>query len=146
MHRRVGLLFLSLLVSGCGSYCAPNRHIRDRVSDSAVVGTWRLTEDSLRNAVRDGFRREPSHRYTISFNPDHTCDFASLDLFQSSYISGPCTWRLEHDVDGGARANRLRIDVRPPAREFLELDFAREDGVLILWQYYSDPDLWQFLE
>ena len=68
----------SLMVSGCGGYCPPNRHIGDRVSESAVVGEWRLTEDSLRNLTRDGFRREGAHRYTITFKADHTCEFASV--------------------------------------------------------------------
>jgi hypothetical protein len=136
-----------VVVSGCGSYCAPNRNIRDRIGESSVVGTWRLTEESLRNLAQDGFRRESSHRYTITFRADHTCELASVVVFtESAYIVAPCTWRLEHDVDDGSTANRLQIEVHSQPRLFYSLDFAREDGVLILWEYYSDPDLWQFLE
>ena len=135
-----------LVVTGCGSYCPPNRHIRDRVDDSAVVGTWHLTEESLRNLERDGFRRDPSHLYTITFKADHTCQFASFSQYVDTYIAAPCAWRLEHDVNDGSRPNQLQIEIQSQTPHGDSLNFAREDGVLILWQYYSDPDLWQFLE
>jgi hypothetical protein len=148
--QRSCLLLLSILASGCGSYCAPNRNIRDRVAETVVVGTWQLTDESLRNLARDGFRRDPSHRYTITVNANHTCDFASVVQFADiGYIKTPCTWRLEHDVEGssGRQANVLRADIPHGKSPFtLSLNFAREDGVLILWEFYSDPDLWQFLE
>lgn len=144
------LLLLAAMSAACGSYCAPNRNIRDRVDDLAVVGSWRLTEESLRNLVRDGFRRETSHAYTITFRANHTCEFASaVQFLDSAYRESPCTWRLDYDAEGssGRQANLLSLDIPDRTTPFtISLNFAREEGVLILWEYYSDPDLWQFLE
>ena len=148
--QRLWLLLLSMVVSGCGSYCAPIRDIRDRVDDSVVVGAWRLTDESLRNLERDGFRRDPSHRYTITFNADHSCAFASVIQFDGvEYDEAPCTWSLAHDVElsYGSVANLLRFEIsRKGTPLSTSLSFAREDGVLILWEYYGDPDQWDFLE
>jgi hypothetical protein len=144
------LLLLALLVSGCGSYCTPNRHVRDRLDESVLLGTWRLTEESLKLAVKEGLRRDASQRYTITFNADHTCGWDSVLEFDGiEYEKAPCSWKLEHDVDLSGRkvANFLDFVIqRRNARFSTGSNFAREDGVLILWEYYSDPDLWEFLE
>lgn len=147
---RSALLLLSVVVSGCGSYCAPDRNIRDRIDESALLGTWRLTDQSLKVLAEDTFRRDPSHRYTITFHANRTCAFASVAQFLDiSYLDTPCTWRLEHDVEGSSRpqANLVRIDLPHEGNPFsLSLSVGREDGVLILWEFYKDPDLWDFLE
>ena len=57
---------------------------------------------------------------------------------------------LEHDVrDFSNRriANQLKLEVLGPKGPFAwDLGFARDDGTLILWEFYSDLDQWEFLE
>ncbi len=152
--RRPFIAFIAFVTLACGGYFMPNRHISERVEDAAVIGTWRLTEKSLRTLERDGFRRGPSHAYTIVFEPNNQCRFASVNTFfgvdKPAYVDVRCTWTLEHDVpDSNDRRipNQLKLEVDGPNGPFgWTLGFAREDGPLILWEFYSDPDLWEFLE
>ena len=46
---------------------------------------------------------------------------------------------------GNQQTDSARGQLRRPRHSSI-LDFARENGMLILWDYYSDPDLWLFLE
>ena len=149
--RQSLILLVSVITLACGSYFMPNRHISERVEEAAVIGTWQLTEESLRNLERDGFRREPRRAYTIAFEPNNRCRFASvLEIEKPSYLDAPCTWTLEHgvrDLNDRQIPNRLKLEVRGPNGPFgWDLSFARDDGALVLWEFYSDPDLWEFLE
>ena len=62
----------------------------------------------------------------------------------------PCTWVLVHDKPGlfdGRKANELRMTLDLAGKTLsTHLNIARENNELILWDYFSDPDLWQFLE
>jgi hypothetical protein len=145
------IALIAVVAVGCGSYFMPNRDISERVEEDAVIGTWRLTEESLRTLERDGFRRDPRHAYTIAFEPNSRCRFASvLETDKPSYLDAPCTWTLQHDrkdSNGRRIPNQLRLSVSLPNGPYgTDLRFARSDGTLVLWTFYNDPDLWQFLE
>ena len=145
------IALIALVAAGCGSYFMPHRDISERVEVDAVIGTWWLTEESLRMLERGGFRREPGHAYTIAFEPNNRCRFASvLETDKPSYLDAPCTWTLQHDwkdLNGRRIPNQLRLSVSLPNGPYgFDLGFARSDGTLVLWTPYSDPDLWQFLE
>ena len=143
---------LSVLIGGCGRYFAPDRNIRDRVDESTVLGTWRLTPRSLKLLERDGFRRDPSHEYRVTFNPDHSCVFASVfdDPGAKEYAAMPCTWSLEHDTTGDSnvpKVNALRLAFkRAGVNESRYLNFAREREGVVLWNDLGDPDSWEFIE
>jgi hypothetical protein len=149
--RRPFIALIGGVTLACGSYFMPNRHVSERVEDAAVIGTWRLTEESLRTLERDGFRREPGHAYTIAFEPNNRCRFASvLEIDKPSYLDAPCTWTLAHDVRDSNELripNQLKLEVCGSNGPFgWDLSFARDDGGLVLWEFYSAPDLWEFLE
>jgi hypothetical protein len=152
MRITLPLVMLAALSGGCGSYFPPNRHISDRIEDAAVVGTWRMTERSLEHLERAGFKRKSPHDYRLTFNTDHKCEFASVLEWMGppTYLKVPCTWRLEHDVEGfsnRSKANILRITFDLAGKPHgLDQNFAREEGELVLWQYHGDPDMWQFIE
>lgn len=146
------IVTLGVLVAGCGSYFAPDRNISDRLDDSALLGTWYLTARSLALLKRDGFRDVAAYRYVMTFKSDRTCVFDSvLDAAKGgSHVTTACTWRLEHDTRGDSNAQKVNalliqfdVDGVPQGRY---LNFARESGILILWNYYGDPDAWEFME
>ena len=154
MSMRLATLIVTLgvLVGGCGSYFAPDRNISDRLDDAAVLGTWYLSARSLALLERDGFRRGTDHRYTVTLNPDRSCAFDSVldEAKGGSHVTTACTWRLEHDTRGDSniqKANALRIQFElNGVRQGHYLNFARERSTLILWNYYGDPDAWEFIE
>jgi hypothetical protein len=145
-------LVLAALSGGCGGYFAPDRNISDRIEESVVLGTWRLTARSLELLKRDGLKADASHKYLVTLNIDHTCEFASVldSLIEPTYVAMPCRWTLEHDTAGDSnvrKANALRLEVEAAdANHTLYLNFARERDTLILWNYLGDPDLWEFVE
>lgn len=152
MNRGILLLFSCVtLLGGCG---LPDRNLKEALSDKDVIGTWKLTEDSLRLLTRDKFQTDPSHLYTITFRPDGTCTFASVAVeFQGgSYTVVDGTWRLEHDTNGDSNvrkrnAIRMELHPKPTQTEQRYLNFDRDDRKQIkLWNYYGDPDQWEFIE
>ena len=104
MRRKVVIALIGLLVATGCRYFAPDRSIRERVDESAVVGTWQLTPASLDLLTRDGFHADRSISYEVSFSPGGACRFASaLDLDRPArYVVSECTWSLKHDTTCGS--------------------------------------------
>ncbi len=146
------VVLAAIALQGCGAYFAPDRNVTRKVAEAEVVGTWRLTAGSLALLQRDGFVADPTHAYTITFNVDGTLRFASvIDDFRSGrYFDVPGTWTLEHNTNGNSNVHKanalsLRIEV-PGSTNNRYLNFAEENGKLQLWNYYGDPDSWEFME
>lgn len=150
--RLLFVLLCCIILGGCGNYFAPDRNVKRKVTESEIIGTWRMTPDSLTLLKRDGFRSEPAHAYTITLNADGTFRFASVvDGFHGlRYVDVKGTYVLEHDTNGNSnihKKNVLKIMIRAEgASQDCYLNFAEEDGSLLLWSYYGDPDLWEFIE
>ena len=117
-----------------------------------VIGAWKMSIESVAPLVRDGFHSEPTNECRIIFNPDGTCLFQSVYSFarQHRYLAVIGSWRLEHDTNGDSnikKKNALRLELLiEGANHLSHLNFAREDGVLVLWNYHGDPDQWEFVE
>lgn len=138
------LLACGLLVS-CGSYFPPNRHVAREIAPDEVVGRWVMADESVALFRKYGFEREGDEPSTITFNDDGTLRFDSVweGVFEIQRIEGPGKWTPGY-ADG---RNTLDIEVTAEdARYGFYLNFAEEDGQLILWQYLGDPDLWKFVE
>jgi len=151
MKLKLIVTLSTLTLSGCGNYFMPDRNVREQLAVDVVVGTWELTQGSLKLLARDGFRDDQPRRYELSFKPDGTCSYDSvLDLREIEYLSTPCAWVLEHDTRGNSnikKKNALRLDFPVHGTTFrMYLNFAREDGRLLLWEYHRDPDSWEFIE
>ena len=151
MRTLLAVVVCSML-SGCGAYFAPDRNVKEQLADKDVIGTWRMSTNSLALLVRDGFRSAPTNHCTIALLADGTCSLQSISSFSGEhrYASVSGTWKLEHDTQLGANiktANTLRLDL--PFERVNQLQywhFAREGGVLILWNFHGDPDQWEFIE
>jgi hypothetical protein len=155
MKRLYSYLILSLFCVafvGCGRYFAPDRNVKETLVEKDVIGKWRLKTSSSQLLVRDGFRSDPTNRCTIMFNADGTCFFHSVESFGGTnrYFSGGGTWRLEHDTQGDSnikKKNAVRLELPVNGERKIQYwNFAKEKGVLILWNSYGDPDEWEFLE
>ena len=149
MRSNLILLALCVALTGCGA--DPDRNVKETLFEKDVVGTWKMSTNSLGLLVRDGFRSNPTHRYTITFGTDGTCVFESVEsLDKHRYVSASGTWRLEHDTQGDSnvkKKNALKLELRVDGERHIHyLNIAKENGVLILWNYHSDPDLWEFIE
>ena len=151
MRQHLSLL-LCLTLTGCGAYFAPDRNAKEALADKDVIGTWSMSTNSLALLVRDGFRPAATNRYSITFSADGTCSFQSVESFASQhrYVSVSGTWKLEHDTQGSSnikKVNALRLELLFDGVDHIQYwNFAREHGVLILWNYHGDPDQWEFVE
>ena len=150
----VMIAVVCLALTGCGRLTPlPDRNLKRKVADTDVVGTWKLTSQSLGQLTRDGYIVDPSHALSITFHADGTLEFASvMDGISGwgTYVEGLGNWALEHDTSGDSnieKMNALRLDIG--GAEVIDrryLNFAEEDGQLLLWNYYGDPDSWEFME
>jgi hypothetical protein len=146
------ILLFSAMTTGCGRYFAPDRNVKETLTDGDVIGTWKMTTNSLALLTRDGFRSDPAQTYTITFRKNGTCLFQSVEEFaqKGTYVSASGVWKLGHDIKPGGNAKvknllQMELDV-DRATHFRDLGFTREHGVLMLWEFYGDPDEWEFIE
>ncbi|HUU42711.1 MAG TPA: hypothetical protein VMX57_02970 [Planctomycetota bacterium] len=90
----------------------------------------------------------------MTINSDGTIAFASVlelsDPWEYRYTTAAGTWKLEHDTARGSNVttkNTLSLDMRTAGKTVYHyLYFAEDRGPLLLWNYYGDPDSWEFLE
>ena len=154
MNYKVGILILSaIMVGSCGRYFAPNRNLKEWVSESKLIGVWELTPKSLKLIEKGGYSPPPGALHTIKLKPDGLLEFRSaLDWWDTArYVHQDGKWYLEHNTTGSdnvEKKNALRLEL--PRFEVngivVYLNFDETDGKLILWNYYGDPDSWEFLE
>ena len=137
------------LLASCGRYFAPNRHLEERVDRADLVGTWHLTAASLENLARDGFQAQAEQTFLLELRADGSCRFESfLQAGGGRYRVLNGRWNLLHDTTRGSnvrKANLLQLELAGGVYG-ADLNLAREDGELLLWSFYGDPDLWLFLE
>jgi hypothetical protein len=139
-----------LMLAGCGSYFMPDRNISDALPSTQIVGTWVLTGKSLELLKRDGYA-DSGKPHQIVFHADGRCDYSSVEFGppKSSHETRAGTWMLLQNVpeSGGTKANEVSMTFKEPGITRGEaLNIARENGALILWKFYGDPDSWEFIE
>ncbi len=141
-HLAISIIgILACLVCGC------DRHTDKKVTNPEVVGTWPMTSKSLAMLKRDGYKPGANETYTITFAADGSLTFASvLPEFQGgNFITTSGKWTLKHDVAIDNETKRTNcLDVDWTRRE--QMSFAQEDGKLVLWTYYGDPDSCEFID
>jgi hypothetical protein len=147
------LVVLALVLMGCPRpLFLPDRNLDKYVTEQNVVGAWTLQDQSLGLLGRDGFKSSSEHQYQIRFLAGGTCEFRSVinDVQGGIYYEVEGTWLLLHDVTRGSntkKKNEIRIELPlPDVTHRLQLNLDRVDGALVLWQFYGDPDSWEFME
>jgi hypothetical protein len=137
------LAIILCVVAGCGLPIpdGPGRRITEIPPQSELIGTWKLTEDSLKRLKMEGFKSDlPGHPHTISLNADGKC---LIDAYYSysvswtnSYIVSPGTWNASIQkrvvkyvvlsIQWGERNSNINWGM-------FELFLAKDGGRLVLW-------------
>lgn len=142
---------LAVLCSGCPGPL-PDRNLKEYVKEQDVVGRWNFQSESIALVVRDGFKTNPTHQHHIQFLENGTCVFRSVVVVVGGghYHDVKGKWKLEHNTTGGSnikKKNTIQIDLAiANGIRTRYLNFNKEDETLVLWQFYGDPDSWEFME
>ena len=150
-HRIACLLLVSSLAA-CGSYFAPDINLKRKASEKEIVGTWKLTSQTRDLLKAKGFADEPSKEYTITFASDGSLQFSSImeDAEHPVLMEGAGNWTLEHDLAQGdniKKANDISLKIHfPKTTYWYHLFLTEENGKLLLWYWYGDPDSWEFIK
>ena len=147
------LIILTVLCAGCPRpIWLSDPNLKEYVQEPDVVGVWNLQLESLALLARDGFKVNSSQLFSIQFVTNGVCIFQSVaDSFKGGvYHDVRGTWSLEHDTTGSSNIktkNAIRMELPLPNTTSLRyLNFEKRDGRLILWSYYGDPDLNEFMK
>lgn len=144
--RYLSLLTISLILISCGRYFPPDRNIKRGVSKSELIGVWELNADSLAHLVRDGYVVDPNVKYQIVFREDGTMSYDSTysESYNIKNIKADGRYFISRNDDG---VTKLGINLLFDGMENGHtISIAEEDGRLVLWTVYGDPDMWEFIE
>lgn len=141
------MLLVICLLPSCG---LPDIRIKRKVATSELVGTWVLDPKSSAMAKdHDGDTYVPAtgQPHTIVFNADGTCHYRSVLQMPTRYVDASGDWSIVTPTDNpkGCEVKIILNSASTGTTQF-SLDLKEESGHLILWQFWSDPDLWNFLE
>lgn len=152
-YRIPALLLLATLCSGCPRpLWLPDRNLKSRLERGDIIGKWALTSNSLALLTRDGFTPDEHSAYTIDFRTDGTLAYQSVlaGFHTGTYLNIQGAWELQHDTtDHSNIRSKNAIDMTlttPEGTQSRGLMFDTDRHGLILWEYYGDPDSWEFME
>lgn len=145
--KRLLALSILFILSSCGM---PDIRIKRKVDFSEVVGTWVLDPKSTAIAEDydgDNFVPHPTKPHTITFNSDGTCHYRSVLQMPTRYVDTTGKWSITTDTKN-PKVSKIQIELsEPTGKEYsFSLDFREESGHLIIWEFWNDPDLWNFLD
>jgi len=135
-------IVITLLLAGCW---LPDIRLKRSVTPEEIVGVWTMTEDSFQDIKTDSdaSRIDGSHKdYQIEIRKDGTLRYRSLLQIPTRAVDYQGTWQLKPRTDP-PRGNRLDILLDANGDYGLSLDFTEEDGMLIIWTFFGDPDSWR---
>jgi hypothetical protein len=140
------LLLLCLpLFYGCGP---PDIRLKRLITAGEVVGTWQLDPKSSALEV-DGdnqdYIMDPSKPHEIIFRPDGTCRYRSVLQLTTGYVDAEGKWSIVPTSDD-PKGSEIKLAIDFGGTNMFSLDVKEESGKLVLWEFWSDPDLWDFLE
>lgn len=139
--------FLVIGLTACGRYFTPNINLDRYATEKDIVGTWQLLPSTLQFAARDGYKAEaPVHE--IEFRADGSCVYRSITEFgqKATYLNAQGTWKLEHDTEGKGerkRKNEIKLMLNHHGLSFY---LTEENGKILLWYWWGDPDSWEFIK
>jgi hypothetical protein len=135
--RLAAAVLVGALLVGCPFVDYFPRRPLKNVSESQVVGKWKLTKSHPPAAWAEDA--------TAEFHADGTC---SLHKFAhgDDETSGSYGWRI--DLEDGSKASVLYITGfgTPQHPLTISFRFTRKHGKLVLWQYVGDPDSGNYIE
>jgi hypothetical protein len=144
MKKLLILLFLPLLFA-----CAPpDIRIKRMVAASEVVGTWQLDPKSSALVV-DGDTQDyiidHSKPHEIEFKADGTCRYRSVLQMPTRYVDVSGKWAVVTTANN-PKGCEVELELEWVGTYMFSLDIKDDSGTLVLWEFWSDPDLWNFLE
>lgn len=148
MKRIIPIVASILFLAGCGRYFAPDIRLKRQVAANEITGTWVLRGDSLTIAKRDQFHpyhEQPGRMHEIELRPDGTCHFRSITQMPTDYLDCEGEWQLGHSSKD-TNIPELDLLLKKGGGYGFSLDFTEEDSHLVVWQYWGDPDSWEFLK
>jgi hypothetical protein len=130
----------------------PTLDMKRYVTQDELVGVWIHTSGTERIIAQDKPSGVKPSKCHIILYQDGTCEFDSVyDNFSSlEYFKFSNRWTLEHDTMGNSnirKKNAISFDINE--RGFagkMYLNLKEEDGKLILWEWYGDPDSGEMIE
>ena len=149
--RTVTVIVSTVMLAACGTYFGPDIpdiNLERYVTEGEVVGRWSLIPQTLEIAKRDGYAPAVATTHEITFREGGSCDFRSIVEFgkTATYFNTPCSWELKHD---GSAFNKKKIKntvfIQIKDRG-IQLGLTEESGRLLLWDYWGDPDSWEFIK
>lgn len=141
------LILSSLALASCGM---PDIRIKHKVAETEVVGTWHLDPKSSALAEDhdgDDYVMDATKPHTIVFSADGTCHYRSVLQMPTRYIDAVGQWKTSSPSDK-PEGSEVQIELNMPdgGTQMISLDIREDSGELILWTFWSDPDLWNFIE
>lgn len=141
------LITIAFVFAGCG---IPDKRIKRKVAESEIVGVWDLDLSSsalLEDHDGQNYAIDSSKPHTIDFNADGTCRYRSVLQMPTRYVDAHGTWSIGTPSDA-PKGSEIDLVINLPAGGTLAMtmDIKEKSGALVLWTFWSDPDLWNFLE
>ena len=135
-------IIIPLALVGCWR---PDISLKRSVTPQEIMGVWTMTEDSFQDIKTDSDASniQGSHKdFQFEIREDGTLRYRSLLQMPTRTVDYRGTWQLKPQTDS-AKGNRLHMLLEADPNYGVSLDFTEQDGKLLLWTYFGDPDSWR---
>lgn len=130
---------------GCLPDYFPRHAITYNVSEDALTGQWRLTNESLRILAKTGELTDQ----VASIIELRRFGLFVVEFVGKSVISDTGSWTLKHGVIGNTgQVEKNLVELRVGVGRLLNNDLSISEvrKSFVLWRYHGDPDSREFVE
>jgi hypothetical protein len=129
-------LIAAVLASGCWVVAIPRFTVIKRpVTPTELVGTWVLSETSLKAMAVDGVIRKDGQEFEIILRPDGSCSYRTV--LGGRFVRKEGKWSLRYD---SSDYYRHRLDFQFGSEVVSRMSIASDSEGLVLWESWGDPD------
>ena len=129
-------LVSAVLASGCWVSAIPRFTVLKRpVSSTELVGTWVLSEKSLKVIAVDGVIRNDGQEFEIILRADGSCSYRTI--LGERFVRKEGKWSLGYD---SSDYYRHRLDFQFGSEAVSRMSIASDSEGLVLWESWGDPD------
>jgi len=122
---------------------------RDPIREEELYGTWSLNRSTLDRGFGTAIlkiEKAESADHTIEIRKDGTCTYSTLTFFDPGgiYVRAEGTWSLKKDPKAPVGESwYVEFDLREHRAHFY---LKRNNGRIVMYDFFDDPDLEQFVE
>ncbi len=119
--------------------------LKREVSPAEVIGVWKLRDESLNLAKKEGYAPSVGASHGLDIRADGSCHYRSIGSYPIHFEEHEGFWSIRPAPEED-KIYELYISTKEDGGFVFSVSFTEEMGKLVIWEYLGDPDNGTYLK